>query len=204
MAHKETLTETFNHWFPFAIITVLLAGFAYIGIQQNYRMAANDPQIQITEDISAALDQGKVGPDEVFPPSTTEADSSLTPFAVVYSATGTPISSTAVLDGKMPTMPAGVFDYAKQHGQNRFTWQPKSGVRMAAVLVKYGSGDKMGYVMAARSLREVEARVKQLTIMAAVASAATLLLTFLAIWFMTHRKTKHHHAIPEEAVSIKE
>jgi hypothetical protein len=34
----------------------------------------------------------------------------------------------------------GALDYARQNGQNRVTWQPEAGVRMATVVVPYNSG----------------------------------------------------------------
>jgi hypothetical protein len=46
-------------------------------------------------------------------------------------------------------------------GENRVTWQPEPGVRIAAVVASY-SGTQSGFVMAGRSLRETERRVDQL------------------------------------------
>ena len=69
---------------------------------------------------------------------------------------------------------------ARQRGENRFTWQPGPGLRYAAVLDHFG-GAQPGFVLAARSLREVESRSDQLLTLAVAAAAASLLLTLAAV-----------------------
>jgi len=79
---------------------------------------------------------------------------------VIYSDTGQPLVSSGRLHGAVPLLPSGVFDYTRQNGEDRISWQPESGVRIAAVVVAYG-GAQPGFVMAGRSLREVEKRESQ-------------------------------------------
>ena len=59
-----------------------------------------------------------------------------------------------MLFDKTPSLPDGVLQMTKALGENRLTWQPQVGVRIAAVIV---ASDK-GFVLAGRSLREVEIR----------------------------------------------
>ena len=71
------------------------------------------------------------------------------------------MASNAKFGGKDPVFPAGVLDYTKLHGLHRVTWQTASGLRFAAVVQRSG-GNFDGYVIAARSLREVKQRESQL------------------------------------------
>src|SRR6476620_10838884 len=99
-----------NYLFAPAIITVIF-GVIYATVQQSYRTAANDPQIQIARDINARIHQGK--PVESFLADTIDIAHSLSTFAALYEANGKPIRSSGYLDRKMPELPAGVFDVAK-------------------------------------------------------------------------------------------
>ncbi len=147
---------------------ILLAGtlagvvtmFTYVAIQQALRQLANDPQIQLAEDGAAALSQGGaasaiVGNDRV------DADTSPAPFTMVLAANGTVEATSGTFGGRVLTPPSGSLDYARRHGQNRFTWQPVAGITQATVVV-WNSGPHAGYVVAARSLHEVDLRENEL------------------------------------------
>lgn len=191
------LNSALKTWLPLALTTIVLSALVYTVVQQSYRMSANDPQIQIAEDIATVLSQGNTAPDSVVPPNpTTDISASLSTFVVIYSATGTPIGSSVALDGKLPTIPAGVIDYTKNHNQDRFTWQPKTGTRIAAVMTKF-AGPTPGYILAGRSLREVEKRETQLLILTAIATLFSLLLTFLACWLLSKQSTGPNIAMVE-------
>jgi sensor histidine kinase regulating citrate/malate metabolism len=143
-----------DYLFELAIITVIF-GAIYATVQQSYRAAANDPQIQIARDINARIHQGK--PVESFLTDTIDIAHSLSTFAALYEANGKPIRSSGYLDRKMPELPAGVFDFAKTQGEHEITWQPRSGVRMAMVIIS-SNFSPVGFVAAGRSLQEVEVR----------------------------------------------
>lgn len=168
-----------QYWIPLAVGVTLICGLVYATVQQNYRQNANDPQIQISEDVVAAIDGGQK-PEEMLGTSVkTDIAKSLAVFVVIYDSAGKPIASTAQLDGKDPEVPMGVLDHAKTAGENRVTWQPKEGVRIAAV-VKSIEGGFSGYVLVGKSLREVEQREGQLTLMIGIAWLITLLATLIA------------------------
>ena len=61
----------------------------------------------------------------------------------------------------------------RQKGQDRVTWQPEAGVRMATVVVSFDHG----FVMAGRSLTEVEKRESQVESLSGLA--------LLGIWVAT-------------------
>lgn len=135
-----------------AVVTVMFVTM-YAVVQQDERQSANDPQIQIAEDAAASLDAGGAFQSVILPARVNIARS-LAVFTAVFDATGTPVGSSGYLNGEMPTLPSGVFDYVRSHGEDRFTWQPEKGVRDAVVVTKYSGG----FVMVGRSLREVEKR----------------------------------------------
>ena len=143
------------------IITCILA-VIYGAVQQNYRVNANDPQIQIAREIDTKIRQGK--PVDNFFADTIDIAQSLSPVAVLYDNTGRPIRSSGYLDGNMLQLPAGVFDFVKSHGEHQVTWQPRSGVRMAMV-VKSADVPPVGFVASGRSLQEVEIREHNLMTM---------------------------------------
>jgi hypothetical protein len=166
----------FKKWIPLAIVTAGVCGLVYLAIQQSLRANANDPQIQMAEDAASALNNG-VAPDALVPTNKVDIAASLAPFLIIFDESGNVLALSATLHGQNPSVPAGVLDYAKQNGENRVTWQPESGVRTAAVIVK---SDK-GFVLAGRSLRESEKRTEQAGSISFAATLVILVVTFLAI-----------------------
>jgi len=171
-------------WPVLAVAITLLCALVHLAVQQDIRLGANDPQIQLAHDAAAALAQGK-RPADVVPSGTVDLATSLATHVTVFDAQGRPLASSASLEGATPAPPAGVFDYARTHEEDRFTWQPRPGVRIAAVLVHH-AGASPGFVLAGRSLREVEDRESQLTATVALAWTLTLGAT-LAVAFLGAR-----------------
>lgn len=145
-----------KYWIPLAVVVTALCGLVYVVGQQNLRQAANDPQIQISEDLAGQLGQKKL-PTPQTAIEIIDISKSLSPFVIVYDDRGQAIASTARLNGKVPTLPKGVLEYTKVHKQDRITWEPQKGIRHAIVVTRVENGIK-GYVLAGRSLREVEKR----------------------------------------------
>jgi hypothetical protein len=155
-----------------------ITGLVFVTVQQNLRMGANDPQIQLAEDIAADLDSGR-SPASLSNSEEVDMRTSLAPFIIVTDANKKVVVSTGTLDGRNATPPDGAFDAAKLSPthQNRITWQPAPGVREAAVIV----ANKDGYVVAVRSLREVEAREDQAQIYAFVTLGALIVVGLVLI-----------------------
>jgi hypothetical protein len=161
-----------RYWLPLAAVITLLCGLIYLAVQQSLRQGANDPQIQMAEDAAAVLAAGGT-PESVLPVALVEISTSLAPFMVVYSDIGEPLASSARLLGAIPALPPGIFDYTRNNGEDRVSWQPESGVRIAAVVVAYG-GAEPGFVLAGRSLREVEKRESQVEQITGIVWVVTL------------------------------
>jgi hypothetical protein len=164
-----------------AAISTVLALALYTIPQQVLRQGANDPQIQLAGDLAARLEQG-VAPADAVPAGSVDIARSLSPFVIAYDDQGRPLASQAQLDGKTPVPPIGVFNYVRQHGEERISWQPvlgrEHGVRIAAVVQRV-NGPQPGFVLAGRNMREVEAREQQVEQMAGLAWIAMLGLIFV-------------------------
>jgi hypothetical protein len=172
--HLAMLRDTFARpalVFNALVLTALATGLAlalYAIPQQVLRQGANDPQIQLADDLAARLEQG-VAPAEAVPAGPVDMARSLSSFVIAYDDQGRPLASQAQLNGTAPAPPKGVFDYVRQHGEERLSWQPAFGngrsVRIAAVVQRVG-GPHPGFVLAGRNMREVEAREEQVEQMA--------------------------------------
>ena len=167
--HMTMLRETYGR--PALLFNAfILAGIAtgvalalYVIPQQVLRSGANDPQVQMATDLAAMLNrfgvtdglhQGAL----LNPGGVVDIEQSLSPFLIVYDDQGRALGSNAQLKGLTPVPPRGVFDFVRSHGEERVSWQPirgPHGVRIAAVVERV-TGPQPGFVLAGRSLREVE------------------------------------------------
>ena len=146
---------------PIAIYTALLATIvtvcgvaATITFQQMLRRGANQPQIQMAQGYASALQSGSAI-DQLLPPAHIDVENSLEPFAIFYDADGQPLRATGELDASVPKPPHGVFSYTRTQQIEKLTWQPRSGVRIAAVVQRV-DGPHPGFILVGRSLRLVE------------------------------------------------
>ncbi len=167
-----------RHWLPLAAVITAMCGLAYLLVQQAGRQGANDPQIQLAEDAAVALAQGAAA--ESLLPTQIDVGKSLAPFVIVYDDAGQVVAGSGLLHGEVPAVPAGVLEYTRWRGQDRITWQPERGVRIAAVVVR-SEGTNPGFVLAGRSLREVEVRATSMELIAGAAWAATLASSLVVV-----------------------
>jgi hypothetical protein len=162
-------------------IATVLALALYAIPQQLLRNGANDPQIEMATNLAGYLERSGVahgllqGALTGTARGTVDMSRSLSPFLIVYDEQGLALGSNAQLNGQTPVPPGGVFDNVRRHGEERVTWQPAPGVRIAAV-IEHVQGHQPGFVLAGRSLREVEARQKQVWQMASLCWVVMLAL----------------------------
>jgi hypothetical protein len=184
----QKIKNILRSWLPAAVIITALCGLVYLAVQQALRISANDPQIQMAEDTAAALSAGQSAA-ALVPSAKVDIGQSLAPFIMVFDPSGAVSASSAQLHGQNPALPAGVLDDVKQKGEDRISWQPEPGVRIAAVIVPVANGS--GYVLAGRSLREVEKRIDQLGTISGLAwlltMAASLIVVFLCEILLSSR-----------------
>jgi hypothetical protein len=187
-------------FFPHAIVmavTSLLIGLVYVAVQQNYRSMANDPQIQLAYEIRHHLKQG--GSAEKLFADSIDLAQSLGVFAVMYDKKYQPIRSSGFLDGKYPQLPAGVFEYVKTHGEERVTWQPRKGIRMAMVVLE-AAYPAAGFIALGRSLNEMESREIQLRTMVIMCWFAVMGLIAVA-GLIQFRYANRQNSISKENIS---
>lgn len=170
------------------VLTMLVSALAlmtYAVGQQVLRHAANDPQIEMASDAAAEIADG-ASPAAVVPTKQIDVARSLAPFLIVYDDVGQPIASSATLHGKVPRPPIGVFNAVRSLQRDALTWQPEPGVRIASITYRF-SGARSGFVLAGRSLREVERREDMLLKLVACGWLALIVVllagTFLLLRF---------------------
>jgi len=150
----------FKAWFGYAAIITLACGIIYITVQQDFRLSANDPQIQMAQDAAIAIDKGgdpKVVAGTGMP---LELSQNLSPYLVVYDPAGNVVAGSATLNGKALKIPQGVIDYIRKNGRDAASWQPEPGVRQAMVGVS--TAKKNYIVVVGRSLGPTEERIDRL------------------------------------------
>ncbi|GHO81150.1 hypothetical protein KSD_89210 [Ktedonobacter sp. SOSP1-85] len=170
-----------KYWLLTAIIISGLFVIMYGLVQQVERLGADDPQIQMAEDVAARLASG-ASPQQVVPTEKVDIATSLAPYLIVFDRDGKPLASSAELNGGTPTIPSGIFESVKQQGEDRISWQPQPSVRSAIVVTQIKGG--AGFVLAGRSLREVEKRENGLEEIALLGWGGLLLVTLLAMFLL--------------------
>jgi hypothetical protein len=187
MAGKSTLLyASIKSWLFQIVIISILTLLVYASVKQNYRLSANDPQIQLAQEAAAALTNQQNPQTLILKFPILDISQSLAPYLIIFNKDGLPLATSAKLDGHTPIPPLGVFAYVKEHGEDRFSWQPKKGVRSAAVVTKF-EGSTSGFVLAGRSLYEVEKRQDQLfkivCLVWVISLFGTLSLNLGVTWF---------------------
>lgn len=172
-----------RYWIPLAVTVMTLSGVVYLTVQQTQRLSANDPQIQIAQDLASELSHnGDIT--SFVSPQHVDIAYSLSPFIIIYNDQVDVLYSSATLHGQTPQVPRGIFSYVQHNGEDRFTWQPEPLVRMATVVTRY-AGEHQGYVLVGRSLSEVEKREDMLFLQVALGCITSLVLSLLLTVVLT-------------------
>ena len=167
-------------WLPLATLATLVAGMVYVVAHQVLRQTANDPQIQLAEDwagqITGGTDANRLTLGAFIDPAR-----SLAPFGIVYDQDGNIIASSVSAPSTMK-QPDGVYDTvdAAPNKTARYTWQPASGERYAAILQRATFEEKSYYVLAGRNLRAVEERINRVAWIVAASWGVTLVAVAVA------------------------
>jgi len=169
----------FRGWLPLSAAITGICLLVYATVQQSFRTGANDPQVQIAEDATSQLASGTrpASLRAIVDGPAVDIEQSLATFVIVYDERGTVLVGTGMLGGRLPVPPAGVFTVAREHGEDRVSWQPTRRARIAAV-VRHSSAGQGAFVLAGRSLREIEVRELSLRTMCAIAWIVLLAATF--------------------------
>lgn len=172
-------------WIPIGVTITLMSLMVFGAVQQTIRLGANEIPIQLAEDAAADIVRG-MEPKQVLPHQNVDLSSSLAPFVIVYDDKGEMLASSVELDGKVPAIPPGLLNSARERKEDNVTWQPKPGVRASISVVRY-VGDKPGFVLAGKSLREVELLEDKLLFDVIAGWAITMAFTLFASFFFRPR-----------------
>jgi hypothetical protein len=184
---KRIFYKSVVNWVPLGVAIVFTFGAVYLALQQSYRTNANDPQVQIAQDLVNNIAAGEDASSLNQSPKI-DIGKSLSTFVIVYNKDKQIIANTATLGKNTPAPPKEVLNeigkkknylgQSQDPYENRFTWQPQKGVRLAVVIAK----GENSYVLVGRNLREVENRIANLTITLGLIMVLTL-ITSLGISF---------------------
>lgn len=182
---KKTNPRATPFILPIFLAITLLSTMLYMVGQQIERSFANDPQIQLAEDVSRAMMAGTTA-DEFISPEKIDISESLAPFIIIYDNNQKLVATSATINGKEADIPHGVLQYASEHGTNLITWQATPSVRMATVVQRV-SGNQPGYVVVGRSLREIEKRTRDLLLLVVTGWGITSLITLGSYYLLRKR-----------------
>ena len=143
--------------------------FVTVAIQQVYRNMANEPQVQMANDLAAEPQRAAA----LEPVDSLNLYSDQSVFAIYVNYHFQAIASTCNLHGQSPQIPVGVYEHAKSEGINIITWQPKKGTRIALVVKPVNTG---GFIAVGRSLAYAEQQTNNIYLMGAIAWALAMLL----------------------------
>ena len=173
--------QTVRLWLLSVAIGTGLIVFSYTAVQQSLRLGLNDPQWQIAEDSAYQLSQGS-SPLSVIPSSVVDESRSLAPFVTIVDNNIHVLASTGKIGDSVPLPPASSFPDAQKRGNNWFTWQHDNNtVRDATVIVPYSHGNTSGYVLVARSMKQVENTIGHITVLAGLTLIGVLLAPTLIL-----------------------
>ena len=183
-------SSLFAHFVAAIIITGIIL-LVYACVQQVHRSSANDPQLQIARDLSAAISSGK-SKNNLFQHDTIDLSQSLAVFTEIFDKNGNPLQSSGFLNGTLPKPPAGIFKYADANVEDVLTWQPENDVRMAMVFEKINAPAE-GFVAAGRSLKETEVRESNLLKMVAIVWFACIAILLAHLLGQTYSFKKNNN-----------
>jgi hypothetical protein len=175
----------FSVWIVVMLVATFACALVYVVSQQMLRLGENMPLAALANDTSLKLSGGQA-PDSLLPADKIDIAESSGTFVIIYDSDKKLVASSGIYKDALPSIPAGVLDYASKKGEDRVTWQPEAGLRFATVTVKSGSG----YVVAAAPLKETESLIGKIgnLIAAAWAAFAVLSLALLAALDFISRK----------------
>jgi hypothetical protein len=177
-------------WLAIAGTATLVLGGAYAMVQQSTRLSADDLPLNTAQVAKQELQVGSNAKD-VIPTLKTDLRNDTSVFIIITDGTEHVLASSAVLDGRTPLPPKGVFDYTGAHGTDRFTWQPVNGVRAATRVTKYGQAPDDGFIIAGQSLKPYEDRISKYTLIGLAAWLAVLAWSYLLVLLPhAHGKTR--------------
>ena len=166
-----------KNWLGYASVVTLLCLIVYGAVQQTFRQSANDLQYQLAQDAVNAINKG-ADPKLLTGTQRLDLASTLSPYVLIYDANGNAFGSNITLNGQIPKPPAGALNEARKNSINSVTWQPRPGIRQAAVMM----AAQRGYlVVVGRSLQNTEEHIYRLGILVLFGWAVSLVAMLVIV-----------------------
>jgi hypothetical protein len=155
-------------WLAIVGAATIVLGAAYLMVQQEARLSANEGPTAAAESAKSQLQSGKT-PAVIVGLDKTDVKHSYQTFIIITDDKNKVLASSAQLNGKTPIPPIGVIENARKYGFNTVTWQPENDVRLATYVTTYKSEKGSGVIIAGKSLKLTEDRIGKITLIAGVA-----------------------------------
>lgn len=159
---------------------VLLISVIFVAIcvsaRTVFRQNANDPQVEVTDQVASIVRQGVPLDAIVSGAEQIDLATSKALFVVVYDGDRNLVGSSATFNGDNPQIPGDALDKAKQAEDYRFDWQPDNGLKFGLVAKAI---DDQAFVVAGRSLTEMENRAAALHLPLWIGWVAAVLVALL-------------------------
>jgi hypothetical protein len=169
----------FTIWIVFNLSISFMCAVVYVAAQQVLRMGADEPVVRLAIDTVWKMENGETA-EEAVGSDIVDISVSLSPFVMVFDANKTLIAASGRMNGALLLYPKGVLGYVDKHGEDRISWLGINGVRYNSVALKAG----IGYVVAARSLREVETLIGLIGTLILLAWALYIVVSIPAYYFI--------------------
>lgn len=175
LKQKLLIRQNVRLWLLVVVVGGGVTLFTYVAVQQSLREGLNAPQLQMSEDIAAQLNGGASAA-SVIPPVKIDESTSLDPFVTIVDQHMHVLASSGSIGSVVPLPPSSAFPDSQTRRSNWFTWQHDNNtLRDATVIVPFHHGNESGYVLAARSMSQVEATIGHITILAILTLLGVLL-----------------------------
>jgi hypothetical protein len=170
----------FRAWLAIVGVATLVLGASYTMVQQSTRLSADDLPLTTAQVAKQELQSGSDTKD-IVPTLKTNLRTDTSVFMIITDSSQHVLASSALLEGQTPLPPQGVFSFTNSHGNDRFTWQPTSGVRLATRVTKYGQSPNDGFIITGQSLKPFEDRIQTYTWIALAAWLALLAWSYMLL-----------------------
>jgi hypothetical protein len=183
------------------VIILLATASTFILLQQTIRLGANEEIGTLADNIIVAVEKNRAVLDNQPQDQLIDPTKQDLIFIQAYNEDGSIIFSTLGLDGdNQIKIPQGVLDNAKNN-KNTVTWSPKKDIRLATVVRRFG-GDKPGYIVTGRSLKNEEGKINKIGKVAGItALVSSVILGIICLGWSFLDKRKNSKSKPSSTLA---
>ncbi|WP_240875398.1 hypothetical protein [Shimazuella soli] len=166
-------------------LVTFTCSLTYLVTQQSIRLGANELPAQAAHDTAYNLQHGQ-NPTSSIPVNKIDITKSMDTFVMIFDKHQNLLATSGRMNNQNPSYPKGVLDTVKKKGEDRVTWETKTGLRFATVAIQTNHN----YIVAAHSLYETEKRIDSISKLVLLAWTMYLICSVIAfgIIFVVVRK----------------